>query len=484
MRGVHKMLMLMFVLCTTVRSKRETNKITMAHCGMRGLVFLALPTSLSALLGVDLANDPLARRDPFTQLSETELRTRWSSNDDGDATAAAGASSRSLSQRLAALQAVRDATYVDVRLVGFDGDGDHDLRLEEDALQRLLDAAPTDEPQVVLEPRPSEPHELAVRRKFLYRVSAASHGLAEQISRAISDATANATAADTRGGASAAPAAPVPLRAVDELVRNDYLRQRSTHVTLYLLNPRSPRREPTSAERQQADAAAAVADAAQATEGGGSGGASSASSASGALANASSEAAAAVWWQRRRYAYVDVEGGDGAGQEGAGGGRVDGGAAGATTCPLTRWVGGLADGGKVERYLWIDLSAGPVALGPTTAGDGVVTEHTLPSVLNLARRFAGRCACACGGSLSSRPRDRRAAPPSLRAPVPVPVHALTSARAHQGRTTLLARTSTRTSACAHQCTRTPGPYHPPCARQCTRSPARRSSPRMCGQRAR
>jgi hypothetical protein len=321
----------------------------------------------STPLPVEPEADPFARLDPFLKISADDLRTRWSAVDhdeaNDDPTAAAGASSShsssstldaaaraSLSGRLAALDALRETTYIDVRLVGFDGDGEHELRMGEDALQRLVDAASYEDAQHVVHPRPGAPHELPVRRRFLFQVKPATNGLATRISKAV------AKSAESGGGL-------VPVKTVDELVRADYLRQRGSHVAIYVLNPRAPNRPPTDAERMQASAASAA----------------SVASAGGAGNATEAGAASAGWRQRLRYSYVDD---DAAAASAAGAGAPH-----PSQCPVTRWLGSGEDG-KAERYLWIDLSAGPVAYGPGSLGEGVVTEHSLPSVASLARRFS------------------------------------------------------------------------------------------------
>ena len=118
---------------------------------------LALAALSLAPLPVEPEADPFAKRDPFLKISADDLRTRWSAvehdeSDDHVSGAGASSSSRhsnsildaaaaaartSLNGRLAALDALRETTYVDVRLVGFDGDGEHELHMSEDVLQRL-----------------------------------------------------------------------------------------------------------------------------------------------------------------------------------------------------------------------------------------------------------------------------------------------------------------------------------------------------------
>ncbi len=280
--------------------------------------------------------DPHAIRDPFLKLSDDELRKSWSRSEGDEG--AAGAPhphehsrhvARTLSERLAEIDALDDLTYVDVRLVGFAGDGEHQLELSDSDVQRLLDAAAHAEHSQVLHPLPTAPHELPVRRRFLYRVSQGSPTLAKRVAAAV--------ASHRPRGEASGDSFLVPLRAVDELVREDYRRGRSSHVTLYLLNPAAPRRPPSAAEL----------------------------AADPALTESSKG-----WDHRLRYAYEDAA--DEAAASAAEG-----------RCPTTKWLGGR------DRYIWVDLTAGPVAYGPATAGEGVVTEHSMPSVLSLASRFAG-----------------------------------------------------------------------------------------------
>ena len=205
---------------------------------LHGLVAALLGVAARPPLPVDPEGDPLALKDPFLELSGEELRTKWSLNanvepaEPGDAEllSTPRPADSTLAARLSALDALRETVYVDVRLVGFDGDGEHELRMSEEVLQRLLTAASHEEAQHVVNPRPSAPHALPVRRRILYKVTKAQPALATRVARAVE------LHAGERGG-------PVPLSAVDEIVRADYTRTRvGSHVTFYLLNPRSPRR--------------------------------------------------------------------------------------------------------------------------------------------------------------------------------------------------------------------------------------------------
>ena len=274
--------------------------------------------STDATLPVSPSDDPFATLDPYDRLDSSQLHNHWSHDDDvSDAFGAA----RTLAERLGALASgFNETTYVDVRLVGFDGDGYLELNLADADLQRVLDAAPSWAPQRVVHPPEGAPHALPVRRRFVYTVSRAAPGLAAKI------AAATKGAAEASGGA-------VPVAAVDDLVRADYVEQRLSHATLYLLNPAAPRKLAHESEEH----AQLLQAAGHARDGGGP---------------------LPTWWVTTKYWYTD----DGAG-DGAGGG-----------CGVTKWVG------RDRRYAWVDLTAGPLAYGAATAGDGIVTEHTMPRV--------------------------------------------------------------------------------------------------------
>jgi len=54
-------------------------------------------------------------------------------------------------------------------------------------------------------------------------------------------------------------------------------------------------------------------------------------------------------------------------------------------CGTSLWIG-------EERYVWVDLSAGPVTFGPILAGEGVVTSAAIPRVdsFKTATSFASK----------------------------------------------------------------------------------------------
>ena len=219
------------------------------------LAALAVAAAQRSLL-VHPDTDPHANEDPFLALTASELRRTWSHSSSeeeehpagaggagaGGASAGAGAAAApsSLAGRMAAIRELVDATYVDVRLVGFGGEGNLGVEIGEAELQRLLDAAPAIAAPHVVHPAPGEPHALPIRRRFVRAVTRAPAPLAASISDAISQAVHASGLA-------------VPVAAVDALVREDYLRRSTSHVTLYVLNPVPPRRRASVSEMAQHD---------------------------------------------------------------------------------------------------------------------------------------------------------------------------------------------------------------------------------------
>ncbi|KAL6045728.1 DUF4261 domain-containing protein [Balamuthia mandrillaris] len=51
-----------------------------------------------------------------------------------------------------------------------------------------------------------------------------------------------------------------------------------------------------------------------------------------------------------------------------------------SVCPITYWVSNQG------RYLWVDLSAGPLDYGPQTTGDGLIIEADMPSLERFAKQ--------------------------------------------------------------------------------------------------
>lgn len=338
---------------------RSAPVVSRAGRTLRAIALVQLSLSLAAAqrtpaqrtLTVDPDGDPQAEIDPFLSLSSAELHRHWSFDGEDESPSTAPTS---LGARMHALNTMHDVTYVDVRLVGFEGDGNLGMVVGEPELQRLLDALPAVAAPHVMHPEPGERHSLPVSRRFVYAVSRAPKSLAAAVAGAISSGIQHHP--HTHGTAAA-----VGVSAVDNLIRDDYVRRRTSHVVLYFLNPPSPRRRATDAEVAQQQALAR-----HQQQGPGAG--------AGAPDVVAQQPAA--WYHTLQYQYVDD--GDEAnatharhpshGVEGSSAGARHAGA-----CPTTKWVG-------TERYAWIDLSAGPVAYGSSTAADGVVTEHTMPRI--------------------------------------------------------------------------------------------------------
>ena len=258
---------------------------------MLGLFQLLL---VAVSLPIDPEHDPFALIDPYVQLSADELRTRWSlmsppkpdnAGQQNEGPRRMAPSLNYLGNGLHAFEGFDERTFVDVRLVGFEADGEHEVKLAEEAVQQFLDTVRHEDMHVLRPESNADPSELPVRRRFSFSVRAAPRGLAAKITRVIGDALVG----QHDGGV-------VPLRVLDEIIRSDYHRLRSSHIVLYVLNPRSPRRSPTEAERAQAGSA--------------------------------SQRQERSWWQRLKYSYV--------GDDALGGSGSDD----ANDCPVTRWVVG------------------------------------------------------------------------------------------------------------------------------------------------
>lgn len=232
--------------------------------------------------------DPWAHDDAFLRLSERELSSAWSTEGAG-----------SLTSRLNALAALDHHSFVDVRLVCFEGDGNHALDLSEAALNRYLEAMSLKEPVYLTAEHGASlsesPRMLHVSRKLLYHVSRARSQLCARVTDALRQA-----AADVFG--------PVPIGAVDSVLSADHAASAEAY-TIYLLNPALP---------------------------GGN-----------------------------RYAYVEPP------PHSQTAAAND--ASAPRPCEISSWV-------ARERYAWLDLSAGPVSFGPSTAGTGPVDAATLPRV--------------------------------------------------------------------------------------------------------
>ncbi|GJP47219.1 hypothetical protein CLOM_g6435 [Closterium sp. NIES-68] len=232
-----------------------------------------------------LAEDPLADEDSFARLAEADKR-RW---------AQGAAEEAGLAAKMRRLGEVEVVTRVHVRLVGFDGDGDDNRKLNVKA-EEMTKFLNTLKPDNVFRAIHGESHGLAIRQRVAFSVSKAPRRLASAVSGDIFRFVGRAMARAKEG-----EVVLLPHALVDAHIRND---------------------------------AAMLTDSA-AGSGGGEGG----------------KQPYAVYvlnprMMPRRYAYSYGSVSD-------------------TVCPGTSF--------QDERYLWVDLTAGPVSYGPVWEGEGAVT---------------------------------------------------------------------------------------------------------------
>ena len=71
--------------------------------------------------------------------------------------------------------------HVDIKLVGFHGDGNNALKVEESELGRYLKVLDAQLGATVIHSRPGEPHKLPFSSQFYYRVIRAPKSLTEKV---------------------------------------------------------------------------------------------------------------------------------------------------------------------------------------------------------------------------------------------------------------------------------------------------------------
>ena len=241
-----------------------------------------------------------------------------------------------LAQKIAALaKPMEQAVTVEVKLVGFDGDGYLGVTLGERDFAPYLEALRADVHAHVLrsagggggggDDATADEHTMPIKTQFYFHVTKASRRLNGEIQSAVRGAVTAASEAD--GGAG--DLAVIPHDLTEDVVRADYMKS-SIAYTLYILNPDSPGRPYVYSYDS-----ARYGGGGKGSSGGGVGGG------------------------------MNVKGGRGAWAGGSG-------------CPGTLWV-------SKEHYAWVDLTAGPVSYGPRTSGEGLVWE-SLPRVTDVHRR--------------------------------------------------------------------------------------------------
>eukprot|EP00899_Mesostigma_viride_P024805 jgi/Mesvir1/5509/Mv15550-RA.1 len=261
------------------------------------------PASLThQLLQAD--TDPLATKDTFAGLGEAEKHI-WGRERLG-----------SLRHKAMALRDMSVQAGVEIKLVGFDGNGNKGLKLKESDFARYIDALRS---QVVTQAvnteerkgSSSELQELLVHSRFVYHVSHASSALTSELMGAIDRAVRAAPNSTEYMSADATPVpmARIPYSVVDAVLAADTAHSKLLY-TVYILSlppPVTP------------------------------------------------------------YAYGhDERSGDGA-----------------TACLGNTWMS------QKERYLWVDLTAGPLDFGFSLLGPGAVTPKSIPRLDNyLPKKLA------------------------------------------------------------------------------------------------
>lgn len=207
---------------------------------------------------------------------------------------------------------------------------------------------------VLNSPGSGVPNRLPVSRKFFFRVIKARKNLAEDISGRIrswliAGRKKQEQAEKVGAGASPSTDTAVPYSIVDDVIRKDYLESEMTQThTIYLLNPKRV---------MQSDVNPAAKPAVPASEPG----------SEMPVFKEGGEDDVKETDRPLKYWY-DTRGKDiGADADPP---------RGFTGCGTTMWAG-------MERYMWIDLTAGPISYGPHTSGDGLVSEFTVPHLDNF-----------------------------------------------------------------------------------------------------
>ncbi len=329
-----------------------------------------------------------AHRDAwFEATSEDEFKEHWS-HDDG----------LSLKRKIADIQNNFEATiFVEVKLVGFDGEGYRKFVVTDEELLKYLEAS-----GINLHPHPyvmrtdgtggpsgnavggqNEPlrkftfqdvlnnaegtgrhgHALPFRQRFMFSVSK----VRPDVSRAVADAIQNVvTDQATRheqyrnqnqhmGARLPQPADKiwyhVPHRAVEKVLQRDF-EQSALAYTIYLLNPTAPMvAVPPPLKGVKPKAASAAQDDEESSE------------------NPNSRVGKRV---PVRYIYSEMNKVKKLAAE-------DNTRKTLPTCESVLWA-------SKRRFVFVDFTAGPVSYGPQTAGDGIFTELSLPRLDRLFHR--------------------------------------------------------------------------------------------------
>ena len=309
------------------------------------------------------SSDPLGDIDTYLSLSKADVEGQWS-KDDG----------RNVTQKLEELRTFGSVVHVDVKLVGFDGDGNYGLKVEEADFLRYFEMVLEEHEKeaMVLNSREGASHALPIRRKFFFRVIKAKKSLGEDVSSRIrswlltSNKDSEASARHT-----------VPVSIVDDVIGKDYRDSDLSQIhTIYLLNPKRviapPRKSatgsPTAAGAGGGDPAKAGKDndaLPSFREGGDDAGSPNDKWTGGAEPEDEPEVLSYEYDPTEKQEKQDAaeDAGKAFGKE-------------RRVCGSTMWAG-------QQRYMWIDLTAGPLLYGPHTSGEGLVSEFSIPRLDNF-----------------------------------------------------------------------------------------------------
>ena len=191
---------------------------------------LPLDGSNSNVLTFNPSTDPLGDIDNFKLIIQSEIEGEWS-KDDG----------RNESEKLEEILNFNSVLHIDVKLVGFDGDGNYGIRISESQLLRYFETILEEHEKeaMVINARPGESHRLPLRRKFFFHIIKTPPSLNDDISSRIRSwllTTIGNSDQDRKNALRDGVAVPVDM--VDDLIRKDYVETElsGTH-TIYLLNP-------------------------------------------------------------------------------------------------------------------------------------------------------------------------------------------------------------------------------------------------------
>ncbi len=301
--------------------------LQMKLVAVAAILLSAVGISFLQSVGVD-AKDKLSELDRhsllasekdvwFDSLTESELQEKWSA-DDGT----------SIANKISALSKFEGRVLIDIRLIGFDGDGGNmNLQISEHELLKYFDSVAagsisSESKPHVINTAPGQSHDLNLKMRHIFRVAKARKSVTASVSAAIA-AYVDPHKSDLEIF--------VPVSAVDDLIRRDYNEHAIAAYTIYLLNPAQPKRMMATLPPNK----------------------------DGTFPPNAERRAVPV-----KYTYlVDPAA---AGTPGA--------APNPGPCSTVLWVATAPN----DRYAWIDLTAGPTSYGPQTSGDGIVTDFTIP----------------------------------------------------------------------------------------------------------